>query len=231
MSGDPTCFGSLQVCALRVAVLASNGIPEPGADNGYVSDALITVGLGIELSTGDDLEKKNGCGAVCQTYKGPDVIKRATLSMALCELDVQLGQMLVGGALFLDGDDVPVGWEFPHITDAAPNGVCLELWTKAWDSGSQATPTALGNEAAYWHWVFPKFTGQLDNMTMEANFLDFAIKGNGEENPNMSHRGPFQDWPDAVADAGGITAVGGLFLDADLPSADCAFIVVPAQAS
>lgn len=228
---DPTCYGSLQVCALRVALLADNGLPLAGADNGYVSDALIKVDVGIEIAKGADLEKRTGCDTVCQTYKGPDKIKRANLKFALCELDIQLGQMLVGGDLISTDGAVTIGWEFPHIDDAAPDGVCLELWTKAWDGASQATPAALSNAAAWWHWVFPRYTGQVDNMTMQNDFLEFAVTGNGEENPLMSHLGPFQDWPDEVADHGGITAVGGIFLDANLPSAACDFITVPAQAS
>lgn len=228
---DPTCFGSLQVCALRVAVLGSNGAPTPGAENGYVSDALIKVDLGIEKSKDIDLETESGCGAVCQTYFKEGSIKRATLGMSLCELDIQLGQMLVGGALYSTDTDVPIGWELPRVNDAAGNGVCLELWTKAWDTSEQATPAALSNAAAYWHWVFPRARFGLDKMTMDSSFLDFALTGNSGENSNMSHRGPFQDWPDAVADAGGVKAVGAVFLDTDLPDATCAFIEVPAQAS
>lgn len=229
---DPTCFGSLQVCALRVAVLGTNGAPTPGLENGYVSESLIKVDVGIEQSSDIDLEKENGCGAVCQSFFQNGTIKRATLSMALCELDIQLGSMIVGGSLFATSPgDVPIGWQLPFANDAAPNGVCLELWTKAWDGAEQATPSSLSNAAAYWHWVFPRARFTLDSMTMEADFLEFALVGNGQENSNMSHMGPFQDWPTEVSSAGGITAVGGIFLDDTIPDATCAFIEVPAQAS
>lgn len=98
MSG-PTCYGSLQVCAMRAALLGTNGQPIPGAANGYVSEALITVNVGIELEDGADVVKKNGCGRNCQNYQGPPQFKRANLGLALCELDIQLGQLLVGGDL------------------------------------------------------------------------------------------------------------------------------------
>lgn len=228
---DPTCYGSLQVCALRVAVLGSNGAPTPGPSNGYVSEALITFDVGVEQSKDIDLEKENGCGAICQTYFKNGTIKRATLGAALCELDLQLASMLVGGSLYATDTDIPVGWQLPFVNEAASNGVCLELWTRAWDSSEQATPAALSNQAAWWHWVFPRARFTLDNMKLEADFLEFAVKGNGQENSNMSHLGPFQDWPSYVADGGGVTAVGAIFLDDTIPTAECGFIEVPAQAS
>lgn len=232
---DPSCYGSLQVCALRVAVLGTNGVPTAGADNGYVTHSLITVDVGIELSDGDDLEKKNGCGAICQTFKDCDRIKRANLGIALCELDVQLASLLVGGSLFAKtgapGAGDTIGWELPAIADDCPNGVCFEVWTKAWDGSQQATPDALSNAAAYWHWVFPRAKFQLSDMTMENDFLEFSLDGFGEENANMSADGPFGDWPADIASAGGIVTVGGVFLDDTLPDAACAFIEVPAQGS
>lgn len=232
---DPSCYGSLQVCALRVALLGPNGVPLAGPENGYVTHSVITVDVGIELSEGDDLEKKNGCGAVCQSFKGCDHIKRANLGVALCELDIQVASLLVGGQLFTKvgspGAGDTIGWELPSVSDACANGVSFEVWTKAWDSSQQATPTALGNQAAYWHWVFPRAKFSLDDMTMENDFLDFSLTGFGEENANMPPAGPFGDWPASISAGGGIVSVGGLFLDSNLPQASCDFIAVPAQSS
>lgn len=227
---DPTCFGSLQVCAMRVALLDTNGEPLVGVENGYVSGALVTVDVGLELSEGDDLEKKNGCGEVCQSYKDVDRIKRANLGLALCELDVQVASLLIGGDLFEQNGDV-MGWQVPAIADTVPDGVCFEVWTKAWDGGSIATPASFGGNAVYWHWVFPKATFTLDDMTMEADFLEFALTGNGFENGSMWAAGPFNDWPTGIVAGGGVTNTVGIFLDDTLPTASCGFIEVPAQAS
>lgn len=227
---EPTCYGSLQVCALRVAELETNGEPAEGLENGYVSEALINVDVGLELSKDTDLEKQNGCGSICQSFFEQGKIKRATAGMALCELDILLASVVVGGSLF-ERSSTPFGWQAPFIADSVSNGVCLELWTKAWDGSAQATPASLSNAAAYWHWVFPRYRGTLDKMKMEADFLEFALTGNGQENPNMWTDGPFNDWPTEISDGGGITAVVGLFLDDTLPTQTCGFIEVPAQAS
>lgn len=230
MSG-PTCYGSLQVCAMRAALLGTNGQPIPGAANGYVSEALITVNVGIELEDGADVVKKNGCGRNCQNYQGPPQFKRANLGLALCELDIQVGQLLVGGDLIphaSSGDFF--GWQFPGGSDDQPS-LSLEFWTKAWDGGSQATPDSTGNDAAYWHWVFTKSSWALDDMTAEDDFLEFAVTGVGTENPNMPAHGPFDDWPADLAAFGGFTKAGGIFLDSELPTQTCDFIEVPAIVS
>lgn len=229
---DPTCYGSLQVCRTRASLLAPNGEPLPGADNGYVTASLITMDLSTENADDVDLSKLNGCGDVCQSYFKQGAIKRATLSGAFCELDIQLGNLLLGGALARKGL-APFGYSAPLSSDPAPDGVCLELWTKAWDGTEQATPASLGNAAANWHWVFPKAKFSLDTLTMENDFLEFAITGFSTENSSMTSHGPFNDWDDDWATAGGGQACFNLFLEdeADMPDATCEFIEVPALAS
>lgn len=230
MSG-PTCFGSLQVCAVRAALLGTNGRPVPGASNGYVSEALITASVGIDQTDANDKTKVNGCGRTCQTFTSKPTFKSASLGLALCELDIQIGQLLTGGNLFAESESGDFfAWEFPG-TDDEPPDLSLEFWTKAWDGSSQATPDSTGGEAAYWHWCFNKTSWTLDDMTAEDDFLEFALTGVGTENPNMPAHGPFDDWPADLAANGGFTTAGGIFLDATLPTATCGFIEVPAIVS
>lgn len=226
------CYGSLQVCALRVAALTAGGAPDPGVDNGYVSDAIIQATIGVEVEEGDELILKNGCGALCQTFKDTDRIKRATVDLELCQLDAELIQLLIGGDLFSDtGTGDTIGYQLPFVADAAPNGVCLELWSKAWDGASQATPTFLGGNAAYFHWVFPLTKWQMGDMTLENDILTVTTNGFGTENSSMWVGGPYNDWNVDVENAGGITAAFGWFFDDVLPTAECGFVEVPARDS
>lgn len=230
MSG-PTCFGSLQLCAARAALLDASGRPVAGAANGYVQTGLITATIGIEQTDANDKTKTNGCGRTCQTFTSKPTFKSATLGQALCELDLQWAQLLTGGALVPHAESGDFfGWEFPG-TDDEPPDVSFEFWTKAWDGSSQATPDSTGEEAAYWHWCFNKTSWTLDDMTAEDDFLELALTGIGTENPNMPAHGPFDDWPDDLAAYGGFTTAGGIFLDATLPTGECSFIEVPAIVS
>ncbi len=227
---DPHCFGSLQVCRLRVAELATNGVPVAGADNGYVTDAVIKVDVSTEIEQGDELTLKNGCGSVCQTYKDSDRLKRLSLKMDLCQLDSELISLLVGGTV-IDSSGDTIGFALPSLDDDPSNGVCLELWTKAWDGSEQATPASLSNAAAYFHWVFPKATFTLGNITMENDVMTIPVEGFSNENSSLPAHGPYNDWPAAVTAAGGIVTAGGWFLDSSIPDAECGFITVPAQGS
>jgi hypothetical protein len=211
-------YGLLQVCLLRLAQLEANGEPSVGADNGFITESAITVDLGIELSDDVDLEKQNGCGDICQTYFKQGQIKRATADLALCELDIQIAAMTVGGDLFLS-TTTPIGWQVPKSNDTPGNGVCLEFWARAWDATQQAAPAVLGGDNAWWHFVLPLYKAQLDDMTVENDFLEFALTGFSTENAQMPAAGPFGDWPADIETAGGVNSALGLFLDTNLPSA------------
>lgn len=227
---DPHCFGSLQVCRLRVAELGTNGVPVEGAATGYVTDAVIKVDVSTEIEKGDELTLKNGCGSVCQSYQDYDRIKRLSVKMDLCQLDSELISMLVGGDLYDTGGDT-FGYALPSVNDTPPAGVCMELWTKAWDGTEQATPASTSNNAAYFHWVLPKATFTLGHITMENDIMTIPVEGYSNENTSLPAHGPFNDWPAAITAAGGITSPGGWFLDDAIPDAACGFIAVPTQGS
>lgn len=223
------CYGSIQACRLRWAAVNEAGVPQAGASNGYVTDSLIQVGVGIELEAGADVTQKNGCGALCQAFRQPDLIKRVTLGTTLCQLDAELIQLMVGGTVIMDGADA-IGYELPTISDTPNPGGVLEVWTYAWDGEAQATLNVA--DAAYFHFVFPHARFAPGDFTLEAeNFLQFPLDGYSDANPNVTTNGPYNDWPASVQAIGGITASGGWFLDTVLPEAACDYLTVPAQGS
>ncbi len=228
---DPHCFGSLQVCATRVGKLDVNGAPDPGANNGYVTDALIQAGVTLDIRDGDEFELINGCGGICQTFKDCDRILRASISLELCTLDSELISLLLpNGQLFTDtGTGDAIGFELPPSDEDCPFGTSLELWTKAWDQNQQATPPFLGGSTiAYFRFFFPKVRWQLGDLTLENEILRLPVNGIAEENDQITVNGPFNDFNVDVAAQGGITNVGGWFLDGTIPTAQCGFIPVPA---
>lgn len=224
----PHCYGSIQARMLRYAKVTSGGAPDTGASNGYRTNALIQVGVGVELSTGADVEQLNGSGGICQAYKEADKVKRTNLDTTLCQLDSELIQLAVGGEVILDGGDA-IGYELPTSDDAANIGGSLEVWTEAWNGDTAATS---GGNALYWHFVFPWVEFAPGDFTLEGNtFLAFPMSGFGKTNTSLTVNGPFDDWPAAVAAHGGITSSGGWFLDTALPTTSCGYIEVTSAAS
>ena len=226
----PHCFASLQLCALRMARLESSGHPAEGSGNGYVSDGMTKLDVGIELNEGDDFELKNGCGALIAAFKQPDRIKRLNLTLELGILDVEILELAVGWDLFRSGGE-SIGGQMPPVVGTDNNQICLEAYSKAMDGDEQAVPALTTPNAAYFHWVFPRVSFTHGDFTLENELSTFPLEGKGEENSSITANGPFNDWDAAVAADGGITRVGGFFFDDVLPTADCGYIAVPTAPS
>lgn len=234
-AGGNWCFGTLQVCAYRVTQLNSNGTAWAGAGHGLANNALIDATISPVYSDGSDIEQKNGCGQICQTYKDCDKLKAFNVTLNLCVLDAQLQQFLMGGYLFRDtagaGSGDVIGYEYPALTDACNAGVALELWSKAWDGSAQATPPFASGAVVYQHWVFPKTTWRQGDTTLEDGFSVFPFTGYGVANSRISANGPYDDWPADIAMRGGVRNAGGWFFDTTLPTAACSTITVTSAAS
>lgn len=180
---------SLQVCRMRLTRLESDGTPDAGAGNLYVTDQLITMTVGVELSEGDDFEQKNGCGAVCLTYKDCDRVKRLTLAADLCSAEPELTELMIGaGDLIADGGNT-IGYAYPEVGAAdCPLGVSAELWTKNIDDGTQHP------DYPWIRWVAPKTFWQFGDKTFENNPMVHSFTGFGQQNDNWLD-GPANDWP------------------------------------
>ena len=224
-----TCYASIELAALRIATLTTAGAPSTGASKGYVTDAAIQLGVSIELETGSDFTQKNGLGAICATLKQPDTVKRVSLALDLCQLDSQLLSLLTGGATISSGGNV-IGMQLPAVGATPPN-ICVEAWTKAWSGAEQAVAPFTSPGVTYFHFVFPLVTWVQGQFTMEEGFMVIPVAGTGSENSKITANGPFDDWPSAVGNAGGITRMGGWFLEDDLPTVTCAAITVSSAAS
>jgi len=179
------------------------GVPDPGADNLYVTNAAITLGVTAENTEGEDFEQKNGCGEIGVTFKDRDRIKRLNLTLTLTIPDPEITEMLVAGEVISSAGDV-IGYAYPEIENQPThNGVGMEAWSKRIVSGALAT------DYPYWQWVFGKTTWaigerSLGNEIMITNFTGFA-----EENPNFFD-GPTGDWPytsDRVLQYAAVTAI------------------------
>lgn len=224
-------YQSLRFVRIRVAKLdAASGAPSVGALNGYVSNSQIQCQVGVEVTTGDTGEQKNGNGDTCATFTDPDRLKSVTLTMDLCSADPTLRSFLTGGSLMTDPahSSLPVGYAAPSTSGTLENQVCLEGWTKAWDGSGTVIPTSTSPSVAYWHWVFPSCSFVEDTTTLGNAIQTFPVKGKGVENSAITGNGPFNDWPLWVVQNGLAGRVYSYFLDGTtLPTVTDARIAVP----
>lgn len=179
---------SVQGVGLRVTKLGPTGAPLTGASNAFVTNAFMSMSFTPEYTEGDEIEEKGADGSVCVYFKLPDVLKRVTFELAICSPDPELTEILVGGETLEDGGSV-VGWAAPATgVEATPNGVSLELWSRAIVAGKPAAVNP------YWRWVFPytqmRLTG---DRTLENGMMANTFEGWGVGNTYWGD-GPQNDW-------------------------------------
>ena len=133
---------------IRVTKLDATGKPLTGAKSSYISESFISFSFTPEYEDGDEFTSKNAAGRVCVTFKAADTLKRINLSLAVCDPDPELSQVVAGGITL--GTDDTLGWAAPKVgEDPVPNGVAIEVWSKAIVDGKPA------GENPYYHWIFP----------------------------------------------------------------------------
>lgn len=223
-----TCITSLDLCAIRVAKVTSGGAPIIGVNNGYMSDAPVSLGVSIETDSGETVTLRDGCANLILAHQQPDQIRSVKFDLSLCQLDADLAALMTGAQLFVDGSDNAIGQQTARV-GGNPPPVCFEAWTKAWDVGGHQLVHAQTAPADTWiHWVFPFTHWVQGTLTFEHDLLTIPMSGVGAENPQMTASGPFNDWPLLISTAGGVTRVAGWFFDDSPPPATCTYLTTGA---
>lgn len=205
------CLAEAMACRIRVARLNDDGSLDPGTENLYVSDAIISVGTSPDVEAGEVLTQRNGCGNICVRRRSDDETVAYNLTLALCQLDSELIELLTGATLITQGG-VTVGLQRPKVGSVKP-AVSFEVWSEARTAAGQAS---FDGALLWWHWVWPHVKWTAGDSSLEAGVLNVAVTGYAEENENMG-TGPAADWPDLI------TAAEAFFLDDDIPDSVCGY--------
>jgi hypothetical protein len=184
--------GTLFALGFRVTKLDASGAPIPGTTSCYMSSSLVTVSTGLDYTKPNIVTQENGAGQVCVSYAAPASLSGAHIaSMQVCVPDPIILQFLLGGNILLDVNNVEVGYQAPAIGSTPnPNGVSLELYTRAVQDG------AFANQYPYFWWVFPRctsFTLSADTKLEAANAGIPEFAADAQQNPNWG-AGPDGLW-------------------------------------
>lgn len=173
---------------MRIASLDSNGVPTPGADNLYVSDAFTRVGITPVYTDGNEIEERNASSAICVNYRANDSFKRADIEIALCSPDPYLASLLSGGVTLTDG--ARVGWAPPSVGEIPQTtSISVEVWSRRIDDGE------IDADSPYGWWVYPRVRNlRIGGYSHEDGALLPVFTGQAYENPNWFD-GPLNDWP------------------------------------
>lgn len=182
------CLPQVQACRIRVARLAVDGAPAPGASGLYVSKALVSLAFRWEISTGAEIAEPNACGEEMVYFKAPDNVRRGSVTIRIITPDPQLSEMLSAGVVLTNGAAVGAGAPpLGLVPDDAP--VSIELWAKRIRAG-KADPTF-----PWARWAYPYITNLRPEDHEHANAnLATSFVGDAFENENWFD-GPTNDWP------------------------------------
>jgi hypothetical protein len=180
---------SIKGRVVRVTRLDQCGLPVYGEGGYVVSKGFITVTLGNEYETGEELQQKNAWGEYCVNDKDPDITKWVNVSVQFCEVDPTVLDIIGGANPVVVGDDT-IGATFgqPSTTEA----FAIEVWTKK--SGQDA---CVGGTVEWGYFVVPFVkNGKLDgDVKIENAPLNVTLVGEGFGAPATWGMGPHMDEP------------------------------------
>lgn len=184
---------SVQGVALRVTQLDADGTL---GNKSITTTKFIRVSFTPEYEAGDEVTEKAADGTICVTFKAPDTLKRCNMEIAICEPDPDITSLLGGGVLLTDAiDDSTMGWASPQVgEDPTPNGVAVEVWSRAIVDGKAAATNP------YFYWIFPYVrTRQSGDRVIENGLLANTFEGQGLGNTWFAN-GPDGrwEWPSAT---------------------------------
>jgi hypothetical protein len=179
---------SVQAVGLRVSKLDATGAPIIGATSAYVTKAFTRFSWTPEYEEGEEISTVAGDGTQCVFFKMDDTLKQVNMELEICKPQPEIHEILAGGTLLTETTE-NVGWAMPAVgTVAAPNGVGIEVWSRAIVNGRPASVNP------YWRWVMPYVKTRLEgDRTLENGALASVFSGIGLGNSTFGD-GPGNDW-------------------------------------
>lgn len=213
------CRPHVQVCATRIARLEGNGVPDPGADNMVVSNALGTLTASPVYREGEEIQEPNACGELLVNFRGSPTLVRWDISFVFQSQDPFLAELLSNGTVLTFGADK--GYASPPLGDISNESVSLEVWAKRVDPDTGD----LDIDAPYAWYSFPKLKNLRIGERVFANAnIPAPFTAEAYENPNW-YNGPTGDWPTTVP-----TARAWQWIPWDnIPTPSCGFKTISAS--
>lgn len=167
---------SISGSVIRVTRLNADGTTAIGASAQFVTRAFISVKITPEYEAGTDITQKLADGTIGIAYKTPNTLKRVNLTIGIENPDPELTEMIAGGTIL----GASQGYAAPlQGLDAVPNGVSIEVFSKAILNGRPAAVNP------YWQWLIPYAIMQgSGDKTIAEGILGTEFSGYGLGNPS-----------------------------------------------
>lgn len=184
---------SFQAVAMRVGSLSASSVPLTAAQSAWITNQFVSVTFTPTYQAGADVAQLGADGTLCADYKSPDMLRYVALTVAICNPEPELRQLISGGILFTPppGTGAVTGYGAQQRgVIPVPNGISIEAWSRAIINGKPA------NTNPYWYWVFPYCmlwatgTTNLDNGLPAMQFTGYGY-GNSNFGSSVDGSWPF----------------------------------------
>lgn len=184
---------SFQAVAMRVGSLSAASVPLTAVNSAWTTNQFVSIGFTPTYQAGADVAQLAADGTLCADYKSPDQLRYVALTVAVCNPEPELRQLIAGGLVFTPppGTGPVTGYAAPDRgVLATPNGIAIEAWSRAIVNGKPASTNP------YWYWVFPYAqlwpTGEtrLENGLPAIQFTGYGY-GNANFGSGIDGRWPF----------------------------------------
>lgn len=212
------CASTVEICAVRVTRLASDGSVHPAADNSYVVQDVIQLQYTPNVREGEEREMIGGCGGcVIASKTDEDTLRRFDLELQAGRLEPGLVEMMAGGTV-VEATEGAIGFLLgeKRACGVAQERVAFEAWSKRWTEDDEQDP-----DLPWWHWIWPSVAWVPGQNTLQADFGAFTLTGKSRVNSSWG-TGPYGDQPGNV----GAAHLGVFASAADLPTATCEYQTV-----
>jgi hypothetical protein len=189
------CATSVDFWAFRTVRLDETGAPDPGTASLYVCETPVSLQMQPQVSTTNAAEQLDGRGRQCARKPGTSRVQEYALTLQVCAFEPELWELFMGGDLWTDDDDEPIGHAVADPSADDPFGVSLEGWEAAWDGGEQALHDfGSGSANAFLRQCFSKTTWREGDSTMQQGIRVRTLVGSAVVNSAIGN-GPLGDWP------------------------------------
>lgn len=176
----------VQAEVMRVTKLVTSGVPLPGTDTMYVTDALVKIDVAPMYEDGTKHRAKNAKGVTCVAYDGNNYFHALGLTIQLCTPDPELVALFTGSLL---DETSRKGWAAPEVGEIDSPGVSIEVWPLRVDGQE------LDADDPYGWWVYPRVKHfKLGPYSHLNGHLLPSFSAVAYKNSNWFD-GPANDWP------------------------------------
>lgn len=142
------CYPQMNVCALRVAALDSDGTTTIGSDTLYATNAVVSVGITPVYDAGAEIKEKDGCGSTFVDVIADPSLIRYDIDLDVWSTDPNLLAIIVPDGVAITGGSSQVGFAYPK-PGTVTGQFALEFWQKIINANT------LDPDFPYGQWAMP----------------------------------------------------------------------------